>query len=398
MLASSSNLLDQVLDLASHFGSVEASKKLAAAFCNFVSDPSLQDVVFTSLPSVFASLLSFKKEVEAKEAALGDSISPEEEEDLGSCKKYVEEAIDGLVKKGLVESRLAAAVASEALEDIIDQFVISEREREEKEAKEAREAEERRVREEKERIEVTRKALEVANLVKAQEEKEKREEEEEAEKKAEEGERKAMEEEKKAEEKKEPENKQQDEPQPAPMEPQATDVLPEIPPAQPKSKVSRMESKQAHLPTPPPSLPRSQSSDKQLSKGLTKEDLERHNKENAAAATSAPPPSKKPHHPPPKHRHHHHYNHAAKYKNDPMMKVRLSSKIPDKPLVKFTEHDVASLLYCMKMNRYIKEVVLKNQIDGETLGRVADSEDLKEIGITISLHAKKVRRTRVVEI
>ncbi len=78
-------------------------------------------------------------------------------------------------------------------------------------------------------------------------------------------------------------------------------------------------------------------------------------------------------------------------RDDPStMHKPLSTTIPSKPLSKFTPHDVASLLLSLGLRRYIKPVVIEREIDGATLVEATDWWEIKECGIAVTLHARRL--------
>ncbi|GMH71981.1 hypothetical protein TL16_g05800 [Triparma laevis f. inornata] len=336
MLKENPRLLVRMLAQAKKFLSCDASKKLAASFANFTDDKELDRVIFETEQDIFSAIAEFEIVRSAKVRELGDGISDEDEEDLRSCKKYVDNALDNLVKKGLVEMVADAVVGDDdEIEGIVEMYVVAEVERGEKEERERME------RGEVERVEL-----------RLREEREKREEEEMT--------RLALE---------TAESKGSPHPQPPPAPIEAPTKIEEPSPAH---------------------------------HGLKEDDLKRHNEEYVTGLKKddesdrqnyhkkpASPPREKHHHKRHHHKHHHHRHlHSSHLPLD--MKVRLSSKISTKPLAEYTLHDVASLLYHLKLTKYIKDVIIKNQIDGLTLSRAIDVNDVKEIGVTIQVHAKKL--------
>ncbi|GMH69920.1 hypothetical protein TrST_g14126 [Triparma strigata] len=272
MLKENPHLLVRMLEQAKKFLSCDASKKLVASMSNFTDDKELDRVIFESSQDIFSAIVEFEIARDGKRRDLGDSISDEDAEDLQSCTKYIETALDNLVRKGLVELVADAVAESDEAPTIFEE------------------------------------------------------------------------------------------------------------PSEPSPKTTKTKEEEVG--------------------GLKEIDLKRHNEEYASGLKadkrhhtkkpSSPPRSKKPSkrsHPKP-HNHHRHIHHRS---NPPLdLKVRLSSKIPPKPLPQYTLHDVASLLYHLNLTRYIKPFLLKNQIDGHLLSLATEPSDLHSLGVHSNLHALKL--------
>ncbi|GMI17255.1 hypothetical protein TrLO_g13398 [Triparma laevis f. longispina] len=434
MLKENPRLLVRMLAQAKKFLSCDASKKLAASFANFTDDKELDRVIFETEQDIFSAIAEFEIVRSAKVRELGDGISDEDEEDLRSCKKYVDNALDNLVKKGLVEMVADAVVGDDdEIEGIVEMYVVAEVERGEKEERERMERGEvervelrlREEREKREEEEMTRLALETAGLaggggVGGGEEEEEEKKKEDVEVEAEEEEEEEEEKVEKAEGKVEKEQEEEMEavdlppitlPPSTPPQEESSGVSDQAQPQQQQQqqeqehRVSRLESKGSPHPQPPPApieAPTKIEEPSPAHHGLKEDDLKRHNEEYVTGLKKddesdrqnyhkkpASPPREKHHHKRHHHKHHHHRHlHSSHLPLD--MKVRLSSKISTKPLAEYTLHDVASLLYHLKLTKYIKDVIIKNQIDGLTLSRAIDVNDVKEIGVTIQVHAKKL--------
>ena len=77
--------------------------------------------------------------------------------------------------------------------------------------------------------------------------------------------------------------------------------------------------------------------------------------------------------------------------------VMLNGKIV-KPLSELSVHEVGIVLEALKLGKY-KETLLKNEIDGKSLVRCSTVDEVKEMGIPITVKAKllfeKIREFQV---
>jgi len=316
----------------------EIVKNAAAAIYNLVQcDVINLEMFLQSTPDVVGRIGALVQTLQGK----GGGLEGEEKEDLESAVKYLKDSLDTVVGKGVMDEKVVPAVADKVLDDGVDEVV-------------------REMEDERERVRVAQ--LEAAAQQEA-----------------------------------------------AAVQQQFSAVSePKIPPTHSQlqeaefgeKKSSGREESEA-LPAPPVLVAAAQTT--------TEGDHHHHHHHHQLSATpsapaAAPTTPSSGHH----HDHHaqlattppgsHHVNtirslqQAADEAVPPLNGSAVLQLTPptDKMLCNYDGLDVAAILLSLGMKKYVKAVCVDNEVDGATLALALDAYEIKEIGIPITLHAKKL--------